>query len=157
MQFVFLFISLRKAFKIKNQKNFRTFLKARKSKSSELQIQNFENLGGGSQIFKMFWISYKRWSKRHKKTNSTLNFSKKFKIFGNWSEVSDFQNFLKIKKFPIIWGGGGGGNLNWEKFPNFPDFFFDGFPKVVWANCLRWRSLILHFITVWSILYYSIL
>ena len=37
--------------------------------------------------------------------------------------VSDFQNVLKIKKFPIILGGGGE-ILNWEKFPNFPDFFW---------------------------------
>ena len=40
--------------------------------------------------------------------------------------VSDFQNVLKIKNVPIIlWGGV---NLNLDKFQNFPDFFFDGFP-----------------------------
>ena len=38
------------------------------SKKSELQIRNFENLGGGSRIFKKVWISKTRGSKGHKNT-----------------------------------------------------------------------------------------
>ena len=47
--------------------------------------------------------------------NKDLGKPTKLKIRKIWG-VRDYQNVLKIKKFPIIRG------FSWEKFPNFPDF-----------------------------------
>ena len=89
---------------------FWTFLKggrvSSKSKSSELQFQNFENLGGVvSPFFRKVWISLRKGSKGHKNTTYALNFSKKLKLFSNWSEGGGWVSNFQMKKLWIILGG----------------------------------------------------
>ena len=64
-------------------------------------------------------------------------------MFWNWSDGGG-QRFSKCSENQKVpnYPRGGGGNLNWEKFPNFPIFFFDGFPKT--HSQLKWYIRLLY-------------